>query len=430
MDYAIKVEKLGKEYRLGQTVKANMLREAIVDLFRRPFGRKKRQYETIWALRDIDFAVPKGQVVGIIGRNGAGKSTLLKVLSRITCPTVGSMHVQGRVASLLEVGTGFHEELTGRENIYLNGSILGMTKKEIDAKLDAIVEFAGVRKFLETPIKRFSSGMWLRLGFAVAAHLDPDVLLVDEVLAVGDVEFQRKCLAAMDGLSKTGGRTVLFVSHNMAAVENLCTRAIWIDGGRIRMDGDSTEVIKAYMATFAGMAGGTSSLDRADGRKGTGEVRFTDLEFLDARGEPMPVIRSGDAVTVRMHYQVNQRVQMPHFGLEIYTALGTKVSELSTWNSSYSVPVMHPGKGHMDLAIGCLNLMPGRYYLTLWLESVGDLDYDILENCATIDIETSNFLNSGKGMDARLGIVCLPCTWTLSNGHGRPLMEQISREQA
>ena len=196
----------------------------------------------MWVLQGVSFQVKEGEVVGIIGRNGAGKSTLLKILSRITYPTLGKIETRGRIAALLEVGTGFHGELTGRENIFLNGSILGMKRKEIEGKLDAIIVFAGVAQFIDTPVKRYSSGMFLRLGFAVAAHLEPEVLIIDEVLAVGDVGFQRKCLNAMSEL-RNGGRTVLFVSHNMSAVENLCSRVLWIDNGQLRQDGDAKEVI-------------------------------------------------------------------------------------------------------------------------------------------------------------------------------------------
>ena len=220
MGEAIHVEHLTKRYRLGSLRHETMLREVITGMFRK---RERREDQTILAVNDLNFKVDQGEVVGLIGRNGAGKSTTLKLLSKITYPTSGKIHVKGRVASLIEVGTGFHDELTGRENIYLNGSILGMRKKEIDQRIDQIIHFAGVEKFIDTPIKRFSSGMRLRLGFAVAAHMDPDVLFVDEVLAVGDADFQKKCLTAMDEL-RSGGRTVIFVSHNMAAIENLCPR--------------------------------------------------------------------------------------------------------------------------------------------------------------------------------------------------------------
>src|SRR5579883_1933692 len=261
---SIEIRSISKRYALGEREHGDQLREHLAKLFTR--GREpKKSKEFVWALRDVSFNVSQGQVVGIIGRNGAGKSTLLKILSRITHPTSGSIRVRGRVSSLLEVGTGFHEELTGRENIYLNGSILGMRRREIDRHLDAIVEFSGLSRFVDTPVKRFSSGMRLRLGFAVAAHLDPDVLIVDEVLAVGDAGFQKKCIAAMEDL-RSGGRTVLFVSHNLAAVENLCSRGVWIDGGRLRMDGRSKEVIKAYLASYAGEQSAPRSSRWMDGR--------------------------------------------------------------------------------------------------------------------------------------------------------------------
>src|ERR1700686_4251577 len=224
MTESITVEELSKRYELGALQHETQLRDQLVHFLRAPF-RRRAPKEILWALRDVSFKVDEGEVVGIIGRNGAGKSTLLKILSKITYPTSGRVRARGRVASLLEVGTGFHEELTGRENIFLNGSILGMSRKEVERKLDAIVEFSGVERFIDTPIKRYSSGMRLRLGFAGAAQLDPDNLIVDEVLAVGDAQFQKKCLATMGDLRR-GGRTVLFVSHNLAAVENLCSRGI------------------------------------------------------------------------------------------------------------------------------------------------------------------------------------------------------------
>ncbi|HEY6288938.1 MAG TPA: ABC transporter ATP-binding protein, partial [Nitrospiraceae bacterium] len=219
MTHSIEIQGLSKRYRIGRLQQGRTLREDIVEFVKRPLGRRGDKADSIWALKDVSFDVGEGEVVGIIGKNGAGKSTLLKILSKITYPTEGNIKVKGRVASLLEVGTGFHEELTGRENISLNGSILGMRKRQVDERFDAIVAFSGVEQFIDTQIKRYSSGMRLRLGFAVAAHLEPDVLIVDEVLAVGDAGFQKKCLDAMEGM-RSGGRTVLFVSHNLAAVEN------------------------------------------------------------------------------------------------------------------------------------------------------------------------------------------------------------------
>ena len=248
MGRAIGVDSLSKQYRLGESRHGAMLRQAFADgvnrLIRRGRSKGKERPDTIWALKAVSFEVEAGEVVGIIGRNGAGKTTLLKLLSRITYPTSGTIAVRGRVASLVEVGTGFHQELTGRENVYLNGSILGLRKKQIDERFESIVEFAGVAPFIDTPIKRYSSGMRLRLGFAVAAHLSPDILLVDEILSVGDVDFQQKCLRALDD-ARGATRTVLFVSHNLEAVEQLCRRTIWIDQGTVRRDGPSREVIAA-----------------------------------------------------------------------------------------------------------------------------------------------------------------------------------------
>ena len=248
MSVAIEVESLSKKYRLGQYQAAyGTLRETLVHATRRLTGHEHHRPETeIWALRDVSFEVPEGQVLGVIGRNGAGKSTLLKILTRIAAPTIGRAEIRGRVGSLLEVGTGFNAELTGRENVYLNGAILGMKRREIERRFDDIVEFSGVEKFIDTPVKRYSSGMYVRLAFAVAAHLEPEILFVDEVLSVGDAEFQRRCLGRMEELGNEG-RTVLFVSHALPAIAQLCDRAIWIDGGRMVGDGRPAEVIANYL---------------------------------------------------------------------------------------------------------------------------------------------------------------------------------------
>ena len=250
----LRVEKLSKQYRIGAREAAyGTLRDSLVEAVRAPLRRLRRgngnsNYDSIWALKDVSFEVAPGEVVGIIGRNGAGKSTLLKVLSRITEPSRGRVELYGRVASLLEVGTGFHPELTGRENLYLNGAILGMRKAEIDRKFDEIVDFADLEKFLDTPVKRYSSGMYMRLAFAVASHLEPEILMVDEVLAVGDAQFQKKCLGKMGDVAREG-RTVLFVSHNMVAVQGLCGRAIWLHDGQMRGEGQPSEVVSKYLKT-------------------------------------------------------------------------------------------------------------------------------------------------------------------------------------
>ena len=309
----------------------------------------------------MSLEVEQGEVVGIIGRNGAGKSTLLKVLSRITYPTSGRVEVSGRVGSLLEVGTGFHDELTGRENIYLNGSILGMKKRETDAVLDRIIEFADVTEFLDTPIKRYSSGMRMRLGFAVAAHLTTDVLFVDEVLAVGDVGFQKKCLGAMRELGG-GGRTIIFVSHNMAAVENLCKRTIWIADGQVKQEGDTREVIRAYLNSFD--ASDKQALDLAAVRErgGTGDVRFLKMEFLDERDGEEPVVYSGGPLNVRFHYECQRDMPNLYFGLRIFSNLGVLISDVHNWATNEGIPLAPKGRGTIDLEIDFLNLIPGTYY--------------------------------------------------------------------
>lgn len=419
MNYSIVVNGLSKQYRIGKLNSATTLREALINLVKYPVRKQCTNDENIWALKDVSFSVEEAEVVGIIGRNGAGKSTLLKVLSKITYPTSGKIKVRGRVGSLLEVGTGFHNELTGRENIYLNGSILGMTKKEINSKLDQITAFADVDNFIDTPIKRYSSGMRLRLGFAVAAHLDTNILLVDEVLAVGDVGFQKKCINKMGDL-RYGGRTILFVSHNMAAVENLCSRVIWIDCGQIRKDGNAAEVIKAYMSTFAGAQKAGFDLRQMENRRGNGEIRFTRIAFLNAKREPLDIIRSGDNLIVRFDYHAEKRISNNViFGFRIYTDLGTLVTDVSNGCTGTEISALPPGDGHVEVEIDFLNLMPARYFLSLWLHNDGGILYDALENCVALDVEVSDFYKSGKGITSQNGIIFLPFKWNLDGLHNK-----------
>lgn len=405
---AITLEGISKEYRLGELSGSGSFREALIGFFR----RDRQGHSTLQALEDISFSVPEGEAVGIIGKNGAGKSTLLKVLSRITTPTTGSISVRGRLSALLEVGTGFHQDLTGRENIFLNGSILGMSKNDVERRFDDIVEFAEVERFLDTPIKRYSSGMRLRLGFAVAAHLDPDILLVDEVLAVGDASFQKKCLGQMDELRR-GERTILFVSHNMAAVETLCSRAIWIDAGKIREDGPAPEVISNYLSSYGGTEGSTQDLTDLKDRSGSGAVRFTGIEYLNAAGERTELIRSGDRIKLRLHYKASERIVEPHFGFEIHSQMGTLITETSTWSTNSDVPNLDPGEGSFELEIDALTLMPGRYRASLWISSIGGIDYDIVPHCSVFDVETSDVFGSGRGADQRFGLVYFPSRWRM-----------------
>ena len=304
----IEARDVAKRYRLGgPQLQTNSLREALAQAWRAPMRRLRHRDDggaaddnTFWALQGVDFDVRQGDVLGLIGRNGAGKSTLLKVLSRITEPTRGRVVLHGRVASLLEVGTGFHSELTGRENIYLNGTILGMRKREIDRKFDEIVAFAEVERFVDTPVKRYSSGMYVRLAFAVAAHLEPEILIVDEVLAVGDAEFQRKCLGKMGDVAR-GGRTVLFVSHNMAAVQGLCSRALLLERGRVAFDGPVSEAIRRYLASGKEAASARGGLTRTGPLRPT-RVEITDVQLL-VNDAPTTQISSGDSCTIRVHYR-------------------------------------------------------------------------------------------------------------------------------
>jgi lipopolysaccharide transport system ATP-binding protein len=427
MTAAIAVRSLSKQYQLGHSQGPGMLREKLVQLLRSPTRRSDKKDEgTIWALRDVSFGIQAGEVVGIVGRNGAGKSTLLKVLSRITRPTSGAIQVRGRVASLLEVGTGFHDELTGRENIYLSGCILGMPRRRTEAKLDAIVAFAEVERFLDTPIKHYSSGMRLRLGFAVAANLESDILLVDEVLAVGDGEFQRKCLQTMGELHTTG-RTVLFVSHNLAAVESLCSRAIWIDGGRLREDGTPTRVIKSYMSTFAASEEATSDLRNLADRQGGGDIRFTRIEFLDSEARGPVSVRSGDTFVVRLSFVAAREIVQPIFGLEVHTMLGTMVAQLHTHNSGYDIPLLPAGPGCIEVRIADLNLLPGRYSLSLFAASYGYIYHDVLQHCSALDVHTSTRYGLMRGI-TKNPIVALSCHWRLGPESGsRPSPEQPSR---
>ncbi len=425
MAYSIQVQNLSKQYCIGSSQMETTIREALTSLIRHPLRRFCEKKNHIWAIKDVSFNVEPGEVIGVIGRNGAGKSTLLKLLSKITFPTYGAVKVAGRAASMLEVGTGFHSELSGRENIYLNGSILGMKKREIDAKIDKIIAFAGVEKFIDMPIKRYSSGMELRLGFAVAAHLDADVLFVDEVLAVGDTEFQKKCLNAM-GDMRGGGRTVLFVSHNMAAVENLCRRAIWIDSGQIVRDGPAKKVIEEYLSTFKAARGAGMDFETITHRRGTGEIRFSGIEFLDDNHQPKNIICSGERLTIRLHYRVEKKVSNPHFGVEIFTDMGTLVASLNTWSSGVEIPYLNPGKGYIDLNIEALNLMTSQYHLSLWASSVGPTKYDQLDYCVVLEVEPSDFYGSGRGMERKFGLFLFPCHWKISGmGHeASPILSQ------
>lgn len=378
---AIRIEQLSKRYRLGSGPPGGRtLPEAITDttrqLVRRLLGRSQPRPQPpteFWALRDVSFEVDPGEVVGIIGRNGAGKSTLLKVLSRIVAPTAGRVEVRGRLGSLLEVGTGFHPELTGRENVYLNGSILGMTRREVARKFDAIVAFAGVEEFLDTPVKRYSSGMYVRLAFAVAAHLEPEILIVDEVLAVGDAAFQKKCLDAMRTVASSG-RTVLVVSHQLDVINRLCRRAVWLDRGQVKGIGPAAELVAAYLGGAGGATQTGVPVDLAEvSRSGTGAARFTRLAICGPEGG---LVVSGGPLQVDVWIHAAEPLTVGAMAVTLYDLSGFKLVNADTLTLSrhYQLPV---GESAFRFRIRHLHLNPGRYRLGLWLarHPHGVLDY-------------------------------------------------------
>ena len=346
----ISVNNLSKQYRIGQRQPYKTLRETLMNTIKSPvrfFNRNGLEEDnTIWALKDVSFEVKEGEVIGIIGRNGAGKTTLLKILSRVTEPTEGMIKLRGRVASLLEVGTGFHPELTGRENIFLNGSILGMTRQEIKSKFDEIVAFAEIEKFIDTPVKRYSSGMYVRLAFAVAAHLDPEILVVDEVLAVGDAQFQKKCLGKMEDVAK-GGRTVLFVSHNMAAIRSLCQRVLLIEKGCISFEGEAQEAIDKYLDY-------NSSIDivmsedklqkKANVYSPNQEVYFRceEIALLDRSGQPRSEFKSNEEIIISIKYNCLKPVSKFHLVVTITTEhgeyiVGSDIADHIVSEGAYSI---------------------------------------------------------------------------------------------
>jgi lipopolysaccharide transport system ATP-binding protein len=396
-DKVILVENLGKKYRIqhqelnGRRYKA--LRDVLADKTKgvvrrlwmmvvqqkqKPESKDQKSGEDFWALKNVSFEVKRGEVIGIIGRNGAGKSTLLKILSRITEPTEGRVRIKGRVASLLEVGTGFHPELTGRENIFLNGAILGMTKSEIRAKFDEIVAFAEIEKFLDTPVKRYSSGMYVRLAFAVAAHLEPEILIVDEVLAVGDAQFQEKCLGKMRELSSGTGRTVLFVSHNLGSIRQLCSAAVMLDGGRVATLGPPAEVIGKYAATPIQ----SSSTIR---RSGSGRLRFQHFHCENDARQKIDRIFLGEGLTFVLELNAREAIRSPRFSLAIKDSLGQYFAHITSEEGSFTPRLIAEGRHVVRIKVESLNFCPGRYCCDLWAEAGEELDY--IRDCLDFEID-------------------------------------------
>jgi lipopolysaccharide transport system ATP-binding protein len=422
-DTAIRVENLGKLYQIGHRLtRYETLRDRIALFARSPFRHlkyfgtrlQKRDTDFIWAIKDVSFEVRRGEIVGIIGRNGAGKSTLLKILSRITEPTEGYAEIHGRLGSLLEVGTGFHPELTGRENIYLNGAILGMRKAEIDRKFDEIVAFAEIEKFLDTPVKRYSSGMYVRLAFAVAAHLEPEILLVDEVLAVGDAAFQKKCLGKMGDVAKEG-RTVLFVSHNMRAITDLCQRCLWINNGKIIQEGAPQQVVLAYLSS--------GQPERLDGVitpdmhiNATGDVYFRRVALLDRANEPVTTFFFGEPLRILMEYEVCRPVEGMRLIVAIEKLDGTLVSVLHHTDDPHAYLIdAEPGTYSASMEVA-LPLMPGGYSIHLAAKPAPGFwgsgkSWDWVQRA--LDFYVKEFSKDGDGILPAGGVVRPSAKWDI-----------------
>lgn len=383
----IEVNSLAKCYRLGQ-IGMTSLRDDLERFWHRlrHDGLNREDARTFWALRDISFSLEKGQVLAVVGRNGAGKSTLLKLLSRITEPTSGRAVLRGRVASLLEVGTGFHHDLTGRENVYLNGATLGMTKQEISRKFDEIVAFSGVEKFIDTPVKRYSSGMTVRLGFAVAAHLEPEIFIVDEVLAVGDIEFQRKCVGKMKDVA-SGGRTVLFVSHNMTSVSNLCSRGIFLKDGRLDLEGSASEIITRYMSD-AVSAQSSEVFDGSTQRSGSGEVCFTDAKIELPAGGLGLGLQIGDSLHLEFGIEVfGDDAGLLSIAVELGSADGLKIAHLVDRDAGFSIDRPSPGRYRVRVELPDLRLYPDRYTLGLFVGTLnGKVCYDHISTALSFHV--------------------------------------------
>jgi lipopolysaccharide transport system ATP-binding protein len=411
MSVVLKAEGISKLYRLGLTG-ASTVAEDVRNLWSSVVRRKnplanvgevndrtvKGESAYVWALRDVGFEVEQGDVLGVIGKNGAGKSTLLKILSRVTTPTSGSLKIKGRVASLLEVGTGFHPELTGRDNIYLNGAILGMQRAEIARKFDEIVEFSGVERYIDTPVKRYSSGMYVRLAFAVAAHLEPEILIVDEVLAVGDMEFQKKCLGKMNDASKKEGRTVLFVSHNMGAVQELCNKSMLMQHGSVAEFGPTSKVITSYLNSFRNRETDNDLTAHTD-REGNKTVEFTSYHFQNENREEIENFLAGQSGSILLKFKVNtpSKINTLHFSVRITDDMDKTIFHMS--NSVANGVEFKIDETVQSGEVLCsfekLPLQPGLYYLHFFVSDLRNV-FDHVHYAARLEVESGNFFGTGK----------------------------------
>ena len=411
MATAIEFNHVGKQYRLGLvstgTISHDLNRWWQTAILRKedPYLKigsvndrtQKADSDYVWALRDIDFKVEQGDVVGIIGKNGAGKSTLLKLLSKVTGPTVGSIRARGRIASLLEVGTGFHQEMTGRENIYMNGAILGMTKREIAAKLDEIVDFSGCERYLDTPVKRYSSGMMVRLGFAVAAHLDPEILVVDEVLAVGDAEFQKKAIGKMQDVSRGEGRTVLFVSHNMASVQRLCNTGLLLENGMVKYTGNIADTIALYLCDNDGI----NSFERV-GNRG---IIVKDYSMNSNK------VGLGETLVIDLVVQAARFCERVDISFDVKDTNGAQMSHVSNYDNQFHLLNVQPGvEYHVQCEILNVNLAPGNYVSDIWLGTPYET-YDWIKDCLRFTVTQNEIFIKRETPYESTSKIVLPSNW-------------------
>ena len=400
----IEVKNIGKKYNINHRQGGYVaLRDVLTNIFSNPFRFLKQKTksmvglvktEEFWALKDVSFSVEKGEVVGIIGRNGAGKSTLLKILSQITPPTTGEIRINGRVGSLLEVGTGFHPELTGRENIFLNGAILGMEKSQIIKKFDEIVEFSGIEKFLDTPVKYYSSGMYVRLAFSVAAHMEPDVLIIDEVLAVGDADFQKKCLGKMDEITKKDGRTILFVSHNMGAVEQLCKRCILLKNGEITMIGKTSEVVHSYIKDTKYFNDSICLKDRKD-RKGNGKLKIMEYSLHNSKGDRVTSFVCGQDVEIWLDYEIyDERIDEINISIGIDSVVDQKRIAFVS-NKIIKQIISITKEKRIKIEINKLPFNVGKYQFTFFIDYRGQT-LDWVQSAGFFEIGVGDFYHTGN----------------------------------
>jgi lipopolysaccharide transport system ATP-binding protein len=408
----VEVENVSKRYKLGQ-FNARTLRDEVDQFFRRLRRKNKEdgvahalaESSEFWALKNVSFSVQPGEVVGVIGRNGAGKSTLLKILSRVTEPTGGQIRIRGRVASLLEVGSGFHPDLTGRENIYLNGTILGMTKVEVKAKFDEIVVFAGIDKFIDTPVKRYSSGMYVRLAFAVAAHLDPEILIVDEVLAVGDAGFQKKCLGKMGEVSRQGGKTILLVSHNMALVQKLSSKVILLAAGKLELSGAPQMVVGKYMMGLESAANSSEDAITHPNRLPGMSPVIRKIETLSMDNLAERHFSQGTPIVISVAYDASHLgVSVAGIGVLIESATGLRVGSLATY--FYQQPPFRlPAKAKVSLELTEPRLNPGTYFLSVCVAQHQSALLDMIESAVSIEVLPSDIYGTGFLLSSEDGVV-------------------------